>query len=182
MKRQALERVIDEHVHKMKKHCEAIPGSFAANDIHDLRVEYKKTRAFLRLLKLKLPADLRALYQAAGKVRDLQLFLENFPIAAACFIENRQRQLFHCKEALVVAVEQTHFKKAQHSIHKALPHQLEENAPKKFIDQRVATIHLIVQVAEEENDLHDARKQVKDIIYIRKLEKKRSHSPILPRS
>jgi len=58
----------------LKKYSGQIPGSFGEEDIHELRVEYKKLRAFVRLVKLdkgagdlKLPGKLKSLYHAAGK-------------------------------------------------------------------------------------------------------------------
>src|SRR6266498_471691 len=106
MKRQALEEVANKYIHNIEKHSNRLPGSFDAEDIHDLRVGYKKIRAFLRLLQLEshagdlqLPPPLKSVYQTAGKVRDIQLFLgeiHNTPVASALpsFINCYKQKLF----------------------------------------------------------------------------------------
>jgi CHAD domain-containing protein len=177
MKRQALEQVIRRHLHHMEKYCDQIPGSFTAEDIHELRVEYKKSRAFLRLLqhepdagKLQMPDAIKAVYKTAGEVRDIQLFLlliNGLPVAGALpvFISGWQKQLFSCKEALVKAIEEAKFKKITASIKKELPDQLQDDTIQQFMHEKIAAIRIILLAAEEENDLHDIRKNLKDIIY-----------------
>ena len=83
MKREALEQVVDKHISNIEKHSNKLPGSFEEEDIHDLRLNYKKVRAFMRLLqvekdasRLHIPDKLRSLYHHCGTVRDWQLFLQ----------------------------------------------------------------------------------------------------------
>jgi CHAD domain-containing protein len=177
MKRKALEEVIHNHMDDIEKHCQRVPGSFDHDDIHDLRVGYKKIRAFLRLLKLErdagdiqIPIRLKAVYQTCGKVRDLQLFipqLKGVAVASALssFINYYQRKLFTYKELAVQAIEAAPFKKTVNSIKKELPHQLHDDTVQKFMDQKIAAIHIVLLAADHENDLHDIRKHLKDIIY-----------------
>jgi len=177
MNRQALEQVIRRHLHHIEKYCDQIPGSFAAEAIHELRVEYKKSRAFLRLLqhepdagKLPMPDAIKTVYKTAGEVRDIQLFLSlinGLPAAGALpvFVSGWQKQLFSCKEALVKAIEEANFKKITSSIKKELPDQLQDDTIQQFMHEKIAAIRIILLAAEEENDLHDIRKNLKDIIY-----------------
>jgi Uncharacterized conserved protein len=161
MKRQALQQVADQHILTIKKHGSHIPGSFAAEAIHDLRVEYKKLRALLRLLRLNMPESLKKLYKAAGKVRDLQVFL-TIPVPAPVFIHNKQKQLFRYKENLVRVIEVTRFKKIK--IAKDAP----DNALEKFVQEKTAAIHILLLAGNAESHLHDIRKNYKDIIYANK--------------
>jgi CHAD domain-containing protein len=177
MKREALGDVIIKHISSIKKHCHRLPGSFDQEDIHDLRVNYKKTRAFLRLLQLEkgagdlqMPDKLKAVYQVNGKVRDLQLFLAELhtmgvaPGLPTCIIRWNQ-QLFSYKEEAVRTIEALHFKKLLNDIIKELPRQLHDETIKKFMQQKIAAIHIILLAADNEKDLHTIRKQVKDVIY-----------------
>jgi len=178
IKRKALEDVMSKHLHNLKKHSDRLPGRFDPEDIHDLRVEYKKTRAFSRLLQLErsagdgaLPHKLKALYQSCGKVRDLQLFLKELQTRdlAVAFPESVSRweqHLFAGKEKAVQAIEAIHFNKTINDITGELPHHLQNQTIKKFMQQKVAAIHIILIAAEEETDLHAIRKQLKDIIYV----------------
>lgn len=181
MKREALEEVVDRHISKIEKCSNHLPGSFDQEDIHDLRVNYKKVRAFLRLLQLEkgagdlaIPAKLKSLYHHGGHVRDWQLFLDELhrvEVAAkipAC-MRRLNQQLFTYKEQAVHAVETTHFKKLLHGIIKELPRQLHDSTFNKFMQQKIAAIHILLLAADNEKDLHSIRKQIKDIAYIMRI-------------
>jgi CHAD domain-containing protein len=178
MERQALEEVIDKHISNIEKHSGRLPGCFDKEDIHDLRVGYKKARAYIRLLqleedtgKLHIPHKLKALYQSAGKVRDMQLFLaqlHQLPIIHQLpgSISYYNRQLFSNKEDTVSAIEAIHFKKIVTSLTNELPKKLHVDTVKRFLHRKVAAIHIILLAADDEHDLHSIRKQLKDIIYV----------------
>ncbi|MBO9200390.1 MULTISPECIES: CHAD domain-containing protein [Niastella] len=177
MKREALEQVIDKHISNIEKHSKKLPGTFDKEDIHDLRVNYKKVRAFLRLLQLEKDAGdlhisdkLKSLYHHCGTVRDWQLFLEELHDVGIVdqlpdCMHRWHRQVFTYKEQTVHAIETTHFKKLLHGIIKELPRQLQEDTVKQFMHQKIAAIHILLLAAENEKDLHSIRKQIKDIIY-----------------
>jgi CHAD domain-containing protein len=178
MERPALEEVIDKHTGSIKKYCERLPGCFDQEDLHDLRVDYKKIRAFIRLLQLEkdsgdlqLPDKLKAVYQVGGKVRDLQLFLAQLHTLSvvndlpAC-ITRWKKQLFAYKEQTVSAIEEVNFKKIQRDITSELPRELQDDTIKKFLHRKIAAIHIILLAADDENDLHSIRKQLKDVIYV----------------
>ena len=178
MKREALEEVVDKHISSIEKHSERLPGKFDKEDIHDLRVNYKKVRAFLRLLliekntgDLHIPHKLKALYHDAGKVRDMQLFLDELHQLPVVFQlphcnSHWNRQLFADKEEAVTAIEVVHFKKIISSLTDELPKELHDDTLKKFLHQKVAAIHILLLAADDEHDLHSIRKQLKDIIYV----------------
>ena len=178
MKRQALEDVVNRYIEQIKKHSDRVPGHFDQEDIHDLRVGYKKIRAFLRLLQLEsdagdlqMPLKLKAVYQSSGKVRDLQLFLHQIGNAADAallpvYCKCCNQQLFSCKEQAVQAIEDLQFKKVIHSIKKELPGHLQADTLRKFMQQKKAAIHIVLMVANDEKDLHTIRKHLKDIIYV----------------
>jgi CHAD domain-containing protein len=181
MKRKALSAMMSKHLHNIKKHSDRLPGSFDPDNIHDLRVEYKKTRAFTRLLQLErsagdgeMPHKLKALYQCCGKVRDLQLFLKELQTRdlGAVFPESVsrwQQHLFASKEKAVQAIEAIHFNKIVNDLTRELPNHLQDNRVTKFMQQKVAAIHIILIAADEETDLHAIRKQLKDLIYVRRM-------------
>jgi CHAD domain-containing protein len=178
MKRPALEEVIDKHLGNIEKHSERLPGKFDKEDIHHLRVGYKKARAFIRLLQLEkdthdlhLPHKLKAAYHTAGKVRDMQLFLDELhELPVVLQIPNSlsfyNHQLFTSKEAAVVTIEEMHFKKVLTSLTNELPKELRDDTLKRFLHQKVAAIHILLLAADDEHDLHSIRKQLKDIIYV----------------
>lgn len=179
MKRRELEKVVEKHLKHIEKHSGKIPGSFVEEDIHELRVEYKKLRAFIRLVKLdkdagdlKLPGKLKSLYHAAGKVRDLDLFIKQVLSPAQednqalpHYTKHLNHELFAAKVALVSEIEKAGFDKINKSLLDELPSSLKDDTVKKFVHRKVAAIRLILLAVETEKELHTIRKQLKDIIY-----------------
>jgi CHAD domain-containing protein len=178
MKGKELEKVADKHLRSIEKYCKRIPGTFTIVDIHDLRVDYKRLRAFIRLCKeethtrsLDMPEPLRELYRAAGSVRDHQLFLAKISLFAKVeyalpgFTQCLQQQLFRKKEELVKKIEKADWGKIRKSIESALPAVLHDAAIRQFVNRKVASIHILMLAAEKEEDLHEVRKNLKDLIH-----------------
>jgi CHAD domain-containing protein len=177
MKRRDLEKVVAKRLAHIEKYSKQIPGHFATEDIHELRVEFKKLRAFTRLLQLEkggghlqVPQKLKSLYHAAGETRDIQLFLqqlqkvsEKHPLPT--FIKHWQHELFRCKEDLVKEIEKSDFEKVESNIRHHLPDTLQESTIEKFVHRKVAAIHIILIAAEQDKDLHSIRKNLKDLSY-----------------
>lgn len=179
MKRAYLAAVIRKHGKRIKQYGEQLPGSFESETIHELRVEYKKLRAFIRLLQmdadarhLAMPADIKTVYHAAGTVRDLQLFLpqallqsENGPVPLPGYLQYLQQRLFKAKEILVKTIEDLKGGKLIGNITHELPASLEDAAIRRFIHRKVAAVQVILLALEKDQELHTIRKQLKDIIY-----------------
>jgi CHAD domain-containing protein len=179
MKGKELEKVTDKYVRSLEKYCRNIPGSFTIEDIHDLRVDYKRLRAFIRLCReeahtqhLQLPDTLRDVYQAAGEVRDNQLFIAKIIVfakvqyALPTFTKCLQQQLFKAKEQLVKKIEKVDFEKLRKSLKEELPPVLHDAAIRQFVNRKVASIHILFLAAEREEDLHEVRKNVKDLLHV----------------
>ena len=73
--------IVKNYYRKLKKELGKVPRSFDTETIHQFRVEYKKLRAFLRMLsvqpvkekKLKISKKIKTYYRLCGLLRDLQL-------------------------------------------------------------------------------------------------------------
>lgn len=182
MKGKELEKVTDKYVRSIEKNCRRIPGSFAIEDIHDLRVDYKRLRAFVRLCKeeprtahLEIPDALREVYKAAGAVRDYQLFIAKITLyakvayALPAFTKCLQQQLFKAKETLVKKIEKVDWDKLYKSFDQELPPILHDAAIKLFVNRKVAGIHILLLAADREEDLHDVRKNLKDLLHVNRV-------------
>lgn len=179
MKRKDLQKIADKYTKSLEKSCDHIPGSFAVDDIHDLRVDYKRLRAFIRLCseeddarKAAMPDKLRDVYKAAGKVRDAQLFLAKVTLFAKVeyaipeFTQCLQQELFRDKECLVKKIEDMEWHKLDKSIHSELPSVLHDAAIRAFVNRKVAAIHILLLAAERAKDLHEIRKNLKDLLHV----------------
>jgi CHAD domain-containing protein len=180
MKRKYLEEVINKHGHRIKKYGSQLPGYFEAEAIHELRVEYKKLRAFVRMVQMDADAShqllisppLKGIYHAAGAVRDLQLFMPQVTMLAAkenvplpTYSQQLEQRLFKSKEALVKAIEEADIDKELHKMMKGLPKELEDAAIRKFLHYKIAAIQLTLLALAKDKELHGIRKQLKDIMY-----------------
>src|SRR6478672_10524069 len=84
MKEHAINGVLHTRLKKIQGHFHQLQESFDTEAIHDFRLEVKKLRGFLRLLQaglspgsqLKIPPHLKAIYEATGQIRNIQLHLE----------------------------------------------------------------------------------------------------------
>jgi CHAD domain-containing protein len=180
MKSSDLEKVLARYCEDIRKHGEKIPGHFEKEDVHELRVTYKKLRAFMRVIRMdketegkpEIPGKLTDLYAAAGPVRDLQLFISEIEVYAkengldlSSYLSILNKKLFDAKQELVKAIEKETFAKSFDKLRTELPDSLQEETPVKFIRVKAAAIQIIVMVADSDDDLHSIRKQLKDILY-----------------
>lgn len=182
MKGKELEKVTGKYVKLLEKYCRNIPGSFTVEDIHELRVGYKRLRAFVRLCNedararhLKIAGSITEVYKAAGAVRDLQLFIANIVLFAKVqfalprFTKCMQLQLFRAKETMVKKIEKVDWDKALKSLKSELPPVLQDATIRQFVNRKVAAIHILQLAAEREEDLHDVRKNVKDLLLVNRV-------------
>lgn len=184
MKTSDLEKVLSRYCTDIRKHSEKIPGQFEKEDVHELRVVYKKLRAFMRVIrmdtetdgKVEIPGKLNDLYTAAGPVRDLQLYISEIEMYAkendldiSSYLTVLNKKLFEAKQELVKAIEKETFAKSFDKLQAELPDGLNEETPVKFIRVKIAAIQIIIMVADSDDDLHSIRKQLKDIIYTLRL-------------
>ena len=176
MKKQ-IAKVVNHYGRTIQQLCREIPGEFKVDMIHDLRVAYKKLRAFIRLLqiedrKLQIPDDLKLIYRSCGTVRDLQLVLEKLEPDAAdipSFIKGLRHDLFLAKELLVLNIEDTSVGRCIKELREALPSEINEGTVRQFVQQKIAAIHILLLALENEEELHGIRKALKDLVYVKKM-------------
>jgi len=173
------ERIIEKHAEKLKELTERIPGNFGEEDIHDWRVEYKKLRAFLRMITAGINGhvplmndEIKKIYSSAGVIRELQLyrgFLEaapeiNLP-ALPIYDALLQRKLFSAKEEFIKRIDIFWYEKEFDRWRVMVPGYLSVAIVKQFLQQRITAIRLILLAPDTDKSLHSIRKHVKDIIY-----------------
>lgn len=177
MKKQKLAKVVRSYGKIIADNSRKIPGGFDVDLIHDLRVAYKKLRAFIRLMqeekrKMEMPEEIKLLYRSCGTVRDLQLVIERLKGGrneVPNFLKGLHHELFTAKELLVMHIEDITLRKAVKEIEEALPAELTEDIVRHFIQRKVATIHVLLLALEHEEELHAIRKALKDLVYVKKI-------------
>ena len=170
----------------MCKYYQRIEHNYDQEAIHHFRVEYKKLRAFLRLLsaagehgKIKIPSSLNHVYQKAGAVRDLQLHIETIKGNTSSshspvnYIRRVRRKLAAAKKELAKTMQHDVLPQSQKKIEKKIKETLKDATIENFVSEKMSEIacllrHKIIR----DTDLHSVRKSLKDIIYIALMFKK----------
>lgn len=177
MKKPQPARVVRSFGKTIAGYCREIPGGFHVDHIHDLRVAYKKLRSFLRLLQeddrlVAMPDELKVIYRSCGTVRDMQLILErlkDWKEIIPGFLKGIHHDLFQAKELLVIHIEDTSVSKSIKELTAQLPATITEEMVQRFIQRKIATIHILLLALEHEEELHAIRKALKDLVYIKKI-------------
>jgi CHAD domain-containing protein len=173
------EKVIEKYAGQLRKLCDRIPGHFEEEDIHDWRVNYKKLRAFLRMVTTGVDGHLpvmtpefKKIYAAAGQVRELQLFLATLKCSATLdlnalpvYHHQLEKQLFAAKEEFIKRTDVFSFEKETDRWMLMLPEYLDKKIILRFVQRKITAIRLLLLVTGEDEHLHSIRKNLKDIIY-----------------
>jgi CHAD domain-containing protein len=173
--------IIKKHYRKLNKIIKIVNEHFETESIHQLRVEYKKLRAFLRMIseekdsgqKIKIPGKLKKAYHIAGSIRDLQLQCEN--IFAITKEETKKPESYLNLLQKEIKKLQPRFsnipleKAITESVKKAdelLSEEMSTIHPGKFINNNcTAIIAIIISRNFTDVNMHAIRKHLKDIFY-----------------
>ncbi len=149
---------------------------------HHFRTDTKKLRAFYRLIsleagqarKLKLPGKLHKMYHHAGAVRDLQVQIKNVEDyfqktgiklhTLQAMLELRLKRLSEKKGQILPG---EYFADQEKRAQLKSPPQLHAETLQQFFRQKKEAISSIITKARfNATDLHNIRKNIKDILYV----------------
>lgn len=172
-----LKSTLHKKLRGISKNAEKAISSFDAEAIHDLRVSYKKLRAFTRLLdtkeKMKLPGTLKAIYNTAGALRNQQIYLRD--VEAFCrqsgnsltsYARTIAEEIEKNKHAFKTAVENISFDSIEERLEKKLPENLTDEIVIEFIENKQRDISTLFIFRHTQTSLHTIRKHLKDILYV----------------
>jgi len=181
MNKKTIQHITRSYYKKINKQLNKIAADFDPEQIHQFRVNYKKLRAFLRMIspqnkpanKLSISKKLKSCYHIAGLLRDLQLQQQHIIKAA-------KRDLIKSTPYLnLLREEMTRLKTELSEIISANPVAASElktnkNIPGKFPSTKIRiyaydkwqTVYEMVAAAHfTEQTLHTIRKNLKDLFY-----------------
>jgi CHAD domain-containing protein len=178
----ALLEAAEERLQKTEANLKTAADSFSLDDIHDFRVEIKKLKAFLRLIKtdsdnpkkLKFPKFLDKIYKSLGTVRELQLQEKKLVKA----VSNEEILLLNTFSSLHdqgnAGREKTKelldykdaWKKAETRIKKYIPEKFTVDTIERYLRLRVGELKNILSMKRISiTRLHGMRKILKDLQY-----------------
>jgi CHAD domain-containing protein len=179
MKHTAILKVVDKRMRRIGNHYKLVKEDYAAEHIHDLRVEVKKVRAFLALVNMSQPAkmplsihpDIKQFYTVAGEFRNLQLQQQRIvlwcseqllqpPDYYLEYLYDRQQTLQQVLQSMVI--DAAHCRRLL--LHE-LPATISKKALDKFAEEKAFAIHQLMQMPIDDNVLHEIRKEYKMVLY-----------------
>ena len=185
MKKATVIKEVEKRCRRLHRHHRNLLEEFGVEAIHDFRVEIKKLRAFLRLLNggdetqkttLRISRPLRLFYRTVGAVRCLQLQQKmvgewcgelacELPVAYLALLRQKEAE---AKAAVRQAALHFSFPRFRQNLLKAVQQKSDETAAAEFL----ATIkcrlllYLPAAVVVADEDLHELRKRLKDLLYV----------------
>jgi CHAD domain-containing protein len=185
--------IIKQRYDKIGKNLEKLLGSFTAEGLHDFRVEFKKLRAFLRLVaseRTKAGRHLHRFYQLAGFIRSLQLQQQRIGEAWMDkeHLPKSYLDLLDAEISAKIDMAQRYAKKnlsVKKEIQKTLArtsHYLSKTSSTGFTRSAATRLeHLSGARPLSEDLMHEIRKRLKDLSYNRSYIEKEA-ALILPAS
>jgi len=185
MNREQIKHIANTQYRKIKKHIKKIAVDFDMETIHQFRVEYKKLRAFLRMLavpdatagKITVSKKLKKAYTIAGSIRDLQL--QQLRITETTKREQKkpqayltllQREMDSLKPELAEIFLENPVNESKKKTDAAMPDEFPLDGFRNFVQQKWAAVHAIILAGHFSDDnVHLVRKNLKDLFYNLKL-------------
>jgi CHAD domain-containing protein len=187
MNRDKIRELVVEKSGELSKTAARIGNGFEREDIHDFRVTFKFLRAFLRLLRMHDPNNglrpsdkLKDLYQIAGSIRDLQLELaytkEHHPDLGN-YVQELQDAILTYEKTW----KRTYSPKTLDKFIRQVEHHNYEDLPEgilaNFLNSKLLAIDEQSAIPNPTDEqVHNIRKDAKDILYTTHAVKEKWHS------
>lgn len=196
MDKEQIRNITNAHYRKLNKHIKRVTENFDTEAIHQFRVEYKKLRAFLRMISyehlrtgdIKISKKLKKGYTISGSIRDLQL--QNLRILEAtkkeikkplAYLSLLQKEIDKLKPELVEIFLENPVSESKKNTDTLIPDKFPLNIFRNFTQQKWAAIYLIIKSGDfSDNNIHKIRKILKDLFYNLKIYEGVEHKLLLP--
>lgn len=181
MNQEHLKNSTDTYYRNLKKQAGRIIRNNDAEAIHQFRVEYKKLRAFLRMLsefggakeKIIIGRDLKKVYRIAGSIRDLQLQEERLRSLVSeeskkllAYFLLLRREISRLKPELIEQLARDPVGGSWKKTVAGLPALFPLNNFRRFVRQKLNTIYSHIHSARlSDENIHEIRKIIKDLFY-----------------
>jgi CHAD domain-containing protein len=178
MNREQVKQISDSRYRKLIKYGKKIAEHFDVEDIHQFRVEYKKLRAFFRMLsysddEIKIAKELKESYTIAGTIRDMQLqqvrMLEataNEPKKPLAYLTLLQNEIGKLQPDLIELFAGNAIQKSKKKTDVLLPALFPVSHFQNFIHRKWEAITAILASGYFSDDnIHAIRKMLKDLFY-----------------
>jgi len=150
-------------------------------EIHSLRVEIKKFRALLHIMKyankangkLKIPEPIKKWNLKAGECRNIQMtikIISQLPINTETFIkELKKQEIKFAEEANVLLPSSDLLKTTEADIKMLITEELSADNVSSFIKDEIEKFEKNMASFDDDEKLHNIRKILKDLVYNKKI-------------
>jgi CHAD domain-containing protein len=178
MKQKKIKKIVEDDLSDIRDCSSRQLGGLDEDCVHDIRVAFKKFRAFIRLQKmagadkdLRVPRKLKKFYQRAGALRDRQLYFHSLD-------DHAEKKIFKTT-SLKYLIEEINIRKRIISRHldrlsfEMFNDDVISHLPKKISDKKVAKyfkhqqqrFNKISRRFGSDEEIHNIRKCLKDLLY-----------------
>ena len=181
MNHEQIKHITNNHYKKLKKHISHICKDFDVDAIHDFRVEYKKLRAFLRMIsqqhetavEIKVSKKLKKAYNILGSIRDLQLQQQRIISATErelkkpkAYLTLLQKEIDKLKPELSEIFLEKPATESKKKTDASIPAEFPLNGFRTFAGKKWAIVYSIIASGYFSDDnIHAIRKSLKDLFY-----------------
>lgn len=168
---------VNEKMSKLQRVAHRASIAHDSEDIHQLRVTYKKLRALLRMAnatghKKDIQQVLKKLYSAAGVIRDLQIHHQTVSDYFLQYNTLPENYLQHIHQEITEGIyaynkvyQQFSFSRAYKLVRHHLPKKLRREKLVKWHTANTDTIKEAAGSQLQDEQIHEIRKHVKDLMY-----------------
>lgn len=171
--------IVEHYFNEIISHIKAMQKGMGEESVHAFRVEVKKLRVFLRVMrvnaskpdKLKFPGKFKKMYSLTGRIRDRQLHMkrlnESNCIKEADRLKKEIKKLAGNKK---IFLNKQQIKKIDKKMQKVLPLKTDPAFFTAFLHDRFDAIRKIIDKGSySDKELHEIRKNIKDVVFINRI-------------
>jgi CHAD domain-containing protein len=172
---------IDKRINRLRKHYHGLLKNFNPDEIHDFRLEIKKLRAFMRLAitdehRSDLSHRMKSFYHLTGDTRNLQLHQDRIkkmsnelflPLPEIYLQQLKRKEYFFRKKARETS-EKISLRQFEKNCSHIVPAEISSRTISQYtMASYAALLHLLATENFTDDNLHDLRKKLKDLLYNR---------------
>ncbi|HXS37005.1 MAG TPA: CHAD domain-containing protein [Flavipsychrobacter sp.] len=175
MRKEKLLEILEKDVDKLADLSKAVSPTFDEEYIHKLRTQTKRFRALLRLITtdeqqpdVKLSKQYKDLYHIAGNIRDAQLMrqrIDKWKVRLPTYLDKLHGNIDLQKHFWEKHYDKEILKKLKDKITDHKFQTLNKETFKKFFNRKLKNICEVVQYQPNNEQIHEYRKEVKDMMY-----------------
>ncbi len=181
MNRGQLINITSKHYRKLKKNLNQVVPGLDPETIHQFRVEYKKLRAFLRMIpgqpgannEIMVSKELKKAYNISGSIRDLQLqqlrikeAVKKEPKKPQSYLNLLQKEIEKLKPELSEIISGKPVNDSKKKTDHSIDTDFQFSVFLQYVQKKWAAIRAIILSGNFSDDnIHTIRKILKDLFY-----------------